>query len=150
MELKTIIQIIAICGIAIFTGVMLNIGLTLGAYWKSLPPSEFLDWFKNNSHFIARTIPLYTVPTLVAVIATIWMNWDNQVVRNLWLFSSLFLIGIAAITLTWHLPVNAIFVSKQIPVEEVSAKLNLWLQLHTIRIACGFIASILGIIAIQR
>ncbi len=150
MELKSLTQIIAICGIATFTGVMLNIGLTLGAYWKSLPPADFLEWFRLNSHFIARTIPLVTVPTLIAVIATIWLNWDQQTVRYLWLFSLLFLMGIAAITFSWHLPTNAIFISEQIPVEEVPAKLNLWLQLHTIRISCGFAASILGLLAIQK
>ncbi len=150
MELKSITQIIAICGIAVFTGVMLNIGLTLGAYWKSLPPSDFLEWFKTNSHFIARTIPLVTIPALIAVIATIWLNWDQSTVRNLWLISLLFLLGIAAITFSWHLPTNVIFVSKQISAEDVAPKLNLWLQLHAIRIIFGFCATVLGIIAIQK
>lgn len=150
MILKSVAQTLAVCGMAIFTGVMLNIGLTLGAYWKSLSPAEFLDWFSTNSHFIARTIPLITLPTLIALIASIWLNWDNSSVRNLWLLSLLCMLGIAAITFAWHLPTNSLFANKDIPLDDVPARLNEWLQLHAIRVTLGLTGSILGIIAIQK
>ncbi len=49
---KTFFNILAICGTAGFSGVMLCIGVTLGGYWQSLPPQEFLDWFATNDQFL--------------------------------------------------------------------------------------------------
>jgi len=52
MSARLVFNILAVCGAASFAGVMLNIGLTLGAYWKGLPPAAFLDWFSANSHLV--------------------------------------------------------------------------------------------------
>ena len=43
---------LAISGAALFASVMRAIGVTLGGYWKSLPPEAFLVWFSQNNHFI--------------------------------------------------------------------------------------------------
>jgi hypothetical protein len=40
MTARLIFNILAVIGAAAFTGVMLNIGLTFGAYWKGLPPER--------------------------------------------------------------------------------------------------------------
>ncbi len=58
MTARLVFNILPVCGTAVFTGGLLTIGLTLGSYWQSLPPIEFLDWFSKNSHFIARAIGL--------------------------------------------------------------------------------------------
>jgi hypothetical protein len=42
---------LAISGSAMFAGVTLAIGVTLGRYWKSLPASDFLDRFSQNNRF---------------------------------------------------------------------------------------------------
>ncbi len=71
--LKLMFNILAICGSAGFAGVMLCIGVTLGGYWRSLPPADFLSWFTANNHFISSTIPMVVAPTLIGLAGSIWM-----------------------------------------------------------------------------
>ena len=68
--MRLLFGIIAICGAGVFTGAMLTIGLTLGGFWKSLPPAEFLDWFSANESLIVRSIAVAAVPTVIGVIGT--------------------------------------------------------------------------------
>lgn len=55
VTLRLICNALGILGAAMFAGVMLAIGVTLGGYWKSLPPDGFLDWFSQNNHFIMNS-----------------------------------------------------------------------------------------------
>ena len=54
--MQAVFNILAICGSAWFSGAMLCIGVTLGGYWRSLPPEEFLAWFAANNQLVARTV----------------------------------------------------------------------------------------------
>ncbi|MCF2870519.1 hypothetical protein L0664_05520 [Octadecabacter sp. G9-8] len=50
--IKAVFNMLAICGAAGLAGVMLNICVTLGGYWRSLPTQEFLGWkgLRQPSH----------------------------------------------------------------------------------------------------
>jgi uncharacterized membrane protein len=150
MTARMIFNILAVRGAATFTGVMLNIGLTLGVYWKGLPPGEFLDWFSANNHRIARTIPLVLLPTLVGLAGLLWLGWSEPTTRYLWLASLALVIGILIITFAYHLPTNSAFATKSTPLDQVSATLDVWLSLHAARIFPGLLASVLGAIAMAR
>jgi hypothetical protein len=56
----------------------------------------------------------------------------------------------AAITFVNHLLTKSSFAAKSIPLDQVPVTLNLWLSLHTIRVALGLIASVVGLVAIAR
>ncbi len=58
MSIRVALNILAICGAAGFSGAMITVGVTLGGYWRSLPPATFLAWFAANNHFISKSIPL--------------------------------------------------------------------------------------------
>jgi uncharacterized membrane protein len=150
MTARLIFYILAVCGAATFTGVMLSIGLTLGAYWKSLPPAEFLDWFSANNHLIGRTIPLVVVPTLIGLAGSLWLGWTEPTACYLWFAALGSVIGILIITVSYHLPTNSAFAAKSIPLDQVPVALNLWLSLHSIRIALGLAASVIGVVAVAR
>jgi hypothetical protein len=150
MTARLIFYILAVCGAATFTGVMLSIGLTLGAYWKSLPPGEFLDWFSANNHLIARTIPLVVLPTLIGLAGSLWLHWTKPTGRYLWLTSLGCIMGILIITFGYHVPTNSSFAAKSIPIEQVPATLDLWLWLHWVRIALGLAASVVCVVAVAR
>lgn len=150
MSARLVFNILAICGAATFTGVMLNIGLTLGTYWKGLPPAGFLDWFSENNHLIARTIPLFAVPALLGLGASVWFDWSEPHQRMLWLAALGCALGIGVLTFAFHLPTNAMFAAKTISLAKVPAKLDQWLLLHWLRIALGLTASVLGIVAVSR
>jgi hypothetical protein len=55
-----------------------------------------------------------------------------------------------AITAVYHLPANSQFASKSISPDQIPRALNMWLTLHTVRIALGLIASVVGVIAVSR
>ena len=150
MSARLVFNILAVCGAASFAGVMLNIGLTLGPYWKGLAPAAFLDWFSTNSHLIGRTIPFFVVPTVIGLSASLWIDWSDTGTRNLWLASLLCVAGIMAITFAYHLPTNSVFASRAIALDEVSPTLNTWLWLHAVRITLGLLSAMLGVAAIAR
>jgi hypothetical protein len=150
MNARLIFNIIAICGAASFAGAMLNIGLTLGAYWKGLAPAAFLDWFGANSHLIGRTIPFFVIPTLIGLAVSLWMDWGNPATRNLWLASIGSFAGILVITFAYHLPTNSAFTGRTIALAEVGPTLDTWLRLHVVRTALGFVSAALGVAAIAR
>ena len=147
--MRLLANLLAICGSALFAGAMLNIGLSFGAYWKSLPPAAFLDWFAENGHLIGRTIPIFLVPTLLGLAASIWFGWD-QPGRALWLIAAGCFAGVLAITAVYHLPTNATFAAKTAPLEAVAGTLNTWLTLHAARVALGISAAVFAFLATQR
>ena len=72
--MRLIFKVFAVCGTAVFTGAMMDIGLCFVPYWQSLPPAEFLDWFSKNGSFVGRTIPLYLAPILIGLAGSLWLG----------------------------------------------------------------------------
>ena len=72
--LKLAFNTLGICGAAGFSGVMLCIGVTLGGYWRSLPAQEFLDWFAANNGYVARSVPVIVLPTLIGLVGSLWLS----------------------------------------------------------------------------
>lgn len=150
MAMRLLFNILAISGAAMFAGVMLAIGVILGAYWKSLPPQGFLDWFSQNNHFVAQAIPLVVVPTLIGLAGSLYLGWNDATGRILWLVASACVLAVLAVTFAYHLPSNAQFAAKAVPLDQVSSRLDSWLLFHSLRIALAAAASMLGIAALAR
>lgn len=148
--MRLIFNILAVCGTAVFTGAMVNIGLSFVPYWQSLPPSDFLDWFSKNSGFIGYTIPIYLAPTLIGLAGSLWLSWPNAKLRYLWAAATLCIIGLLVITAVYHLPTNSQFAAKSVSVDQIPEMLSTWLMLHAVRIALGLMASVIGVIAVKE
>ncbi len=148
--MRLLFNILAISGSAMFAGVMLTIAVTLGGYWKSLPASDFLDWFSQNGEFILRTIPLVVAPTLIGLAGSLWLGWSESGARALWIGAMVCIATVLILTAAWFLPTNAQFAAKLVPLDEVPTRLDRWLMIHNVRIALATIASVLGIVAISR
>ena len=146
--IKTIFNILAICGAAGFSGVMLSIGVTLGGYWKSLPPAEFLDWFAANNQYISRSIPMVFLVAFIGLAGSIWHSWGGPGFMY-WVAAGVCILIVAGLTFGFFVPTNTAFASKSIEVAATSAKLNQWITIHYFRIAFAMIAAILGCIAIK-
>lgn len=146
--MRLLFGIIAICGAGIFTGAMLTIGLTLGAFWKSIPPADFLDWFSANEFLIVRSIAVAAVPTAAGVLGSLWFGPGSA--RLWWGLAVVALLLLGAITAIFHLPINAAFAARSVPLDQVAATIDRWLSLHAIRIALGLLATVSGVIAITR
>lgn len=150
MDMRLAFNMLAILGAGAFAGLMLNIGLTFGAYWKSLPPGDFLDWFSSNGNLIGRTIPIVVVPTVVGILGSLWLVADQPHGRLLWGLSLAAVAALMTITVIFHLPTNAQFASKSLPLDRVGGMLDLWLLLHWVRVVLGFAAALAGLIAVTR
>jgi len=146
--IKTIFNILAICGAAGFSGVMLSIGVTLGGYWQSLAPDEFLNWFAKNNQFVSKAIPLIVLPTLIGIVGSVWFSWGNADLKY-WLASALCLLVVIVLTFAFFVPANTAFADGTLGATEAAAKLNQWLTIHNVRIGFAMIAAILGCLAIQ-
>ncbi|WP_221997968.1 anthrone oxygenase family protein [Rhizobium laguerreae] len=147
--MRLLFNILAISGSGMFAGVMLVIGVTLGGYWRSLPASEFLDWFSQNNRFIARTIPLVVVPALLGLTGSLWFGWGALGTRLLWIGALACVTAVLVLTVAWLVPSNAQFAAKSVPLDQVPARLDTWIMMHNIRIALAVVASMLGILAIR-
>ena len=102
------LNIVAVVGSATFAGVMLCIGVTLGAYWRSLPGDEFLEWFSHNHRYVARSIPIAFAPTFIALAGSVAADWGNSD-GWLWLMATLAVSTVIAITGAYFVPANRRF-----------------------------------------
>lgn len=148
--MRLLFNILAVTGSAVFAGVMLTIGVTLGGYWKSLLAAEFLDWFSQNNGFISRAIPLVVVPALIGLIGSIWLGWGAAGARVLWIGSAACIVAVLALTTIWFVPANAQLAAKTFPLDQVPSRLNTWIMIHYVRIGLALVASVLGTVAINR
>ena len=146
--IKTVFNILTICGAAGFAGVMLNIGVTLGGYWRSLPTQEFLDWFAANNQFVSRSIPIIFVPTFLGLVGSIWLSWGAPELRY-WLLSAACILVVAVLTFAFFVPTNSAFASGTMDEATGAAKLSQWLMIHNFRIGFGMAAAVFGCIAIK-
>jgi hypothetical protein len=144
--LTTSFNILAICGAAGFAGTMLCIGVTLGGYWKSQPPDEFLDWFAQNNHFVARTVPMIVLPTLIGLAGSLWSSWFAQGFAW-WVVSCLCLLTVLVLTAMYFVPSNTAFARGAVTPDLVPNKLNQWVQVHYLRIVLAMASAVLGILA---
>ncbi|HEV7437439.1 MAG TPA: anthrone oxygenase family protein [Pseudorhizobium sp.] len=143
-------KILAILGPALFSGMLLAIGVILGRYWKSLPPADFLGWFASNSGFIMFAIPFGAVPTILGLAGMLWIDWGNPAIRPIWLLAAGCIVALFAITFVYYVPANAAFAAREVPVDDVPSRLDAWLLLHNLRILLALAAAGLGVWAIGR
>lgn len=140
---------ITIVASGMFAGVMLFIGITLGGFWKSLAPQQFLDWFATNNMFITSTIPLVAMPTLLGAALCAILFWRLPT-RRWWVAALLSWIVVAVLTIGFFVPTNTAFAAKALPVSDVADTLSLWLQIHWVRIAFGIAGTAFAYLAVSR
>ncbi len=147
--MKIVFNVLAICGAASFCGVMLSIGVTLGGYWRSLPPAEFLRWFEANNQFVAHSVPIVVLPAMVGLAGSIWMSRSTPSFV-IWAVSGALLVAVLVLTVAYFVPTNSAFAGGDIEVEAVAAKLDQWLRLHIIRVVLALASAAFGVIALTR
>ena len=143
--MKTVLEYVAVLGCAAFTGTMICIGLAFGRYWMSLPPEQFLAWFAINSGFIASAIPVVAGPAALGLLGSLALSRSDGNARTSWAIATVALVGVGIVTGLYHLPTNAAFVGRVIPVSDVPRTLQTWLALHALRVALGGTAAVFAL-----
>lgn len=146
---RTGVQTVAVCGLAMFSGCVLMVALTLVPYWQSLSPQAFLSVFESFNELIPNTLGVVLLPTLVCVVASVALAWRVPPLRWLWLAAALCFSTMLALTSLYFLPLNAAFASREVPVDQVSQLLSTWSGVHWVRVALCFSSSLLAIAAVS-
>ncbi len=148
MPIRLALALLAICGAGTLTGAMLTIGVTLGGFWQGVPPAEFLDWWGANEMLIVRSIAIAAAPTAAGMLGSLLLSLGRPGERLWWGVAVVALLLLAAITAVFHLPINAGFAARTVPLDQVGATIDSWLSAHYVRIALGVIATAAGVIAV--
>lgn len=139
---RFVYQILAVVGSAMFTGVMLTIGLALGRYWLSLEPQEFAIWFEANFILLLPCVVITLVPAFVGVGWLLKQDWSDPRLRRGWLVALAGIGTASLITMVYHLPANFRLWGLDQTDEKVTSELHWWLILHVPRVLAGLAGAV--------
>lgn len=131
----------AVIGSAMFTGVMLTIGLSLGRYWWSLEADEFAIWFKDNFILLLPSVVVTLLPAFIGVGWLLKQDWNTRRRRG-WLAALSGIGGASLITLIYHLPANLRLWGLDQTPTEITTELRLWMILHAVRVIAGLFGAV--------
>ncbi len=132
----------AVVGSAMFTGVMLTIGLALGRYWWSLEPQEFAVWFEQHFILLLPCVALTLIPAFIGVGWLLKHDWNTRELCGGWLIALAGIGTASLITAAYHLPANFWLWGLDQTDAEVTSELCWWLILHVSCVIVGFVGAI--------
>lgn len=139
---RLVYQNLAVVGSAMFTGVMLTIGLALGRYWVGLEPQEFAVWFEANFILLLPCVAITLIPAFIGVGWLLKQDGKIPRLRRGWLIA-LGGIGLASlITVVYHLPANFRLWGLDQSDAKVTSELRWWLILHVLRVLAGLVGAV--------
>jgi hypothetical protein len=97
---------LAIIASAAFFGANAFIGLSMGVYWLSLSPADFVaQFFPQFSSFLYTIMPLF-LAMLVGLILSARLDWHNAPARRNWVMALWLYLAVSLITIFFHMPLN--------------------------------------------
>ncbi|MGR3269819.1 hypothetical protein DU478_05805 [Thalassococcus profundi] len=89
-----------------FFGANLFIGASMGVYWLSLPPADFVaQFFPQFSNFLYTIMPLF-LAMLAGLILSARLDWAVVPARRNWVIALWLYLGLSLITILYHMPLN--------------------------------------------
>lgn len=139
---RFVYQNLAVVGSAMFTGVMLTIGLGLGRFWLDLEPQEFAVWFEANFILLLPCVALTLVPAFVGVGWLLKQDWNVPRLRRGWLIALAGIGTASLITMVYHLPANFRLWGLDQTDSDVTSELRWWLVVHVLRVIAGLVGAV--------
>ena len=100
------VKTLAVISAAAFFGANAFIGLSMGVYWLTLPPADFVaQFFPQFSNFLYTIMPLF-LATLVGLILSARLDWHIAPARRNWVIALWLYLALSAITIFFHMPLN--------------------------------------------
>lgn len=128
------VNALAILASGAFAGGNLFIGLSMGSYWLSLDPLVFMNGFwAQFSHFLYTIMPLFLL-TLLGLILSARLDWDQPRLRRLWLSAIALYVITTLITITFHMPENLRLRDALYTADQAAAARLYWLIGHIPRV----------------
>ena len=103
---RTRVNALAVITSAAFFGANAFIGLSMGVYWLSLPPADFVaQFFPQFSNFLYTIMPLFLLMP-VGLILSARLDWGIASTRREWVISLWLYLLVSLITIFFHMPLN--------------------------------------------
>lgn len=100
------VNALAVVMSAAFFGANLFIGLSIGAYWLSLPPADYAaQFFPQFSNFLFTIMPIFLL-MLLALILSARLDWHVAAARRNWVIALWLYLAVSLITILYHMPLN--------------------------------------------
>lgn len=144
------VNAIAIVASAAFAGGNLFIGLSMGAYWLSQEPLDFMHGFwAQFTAFLYTIMPLFLL-TLIGLVLSARLDWDQSRLRRLWLIAIGLYLVVSLITLGFHMPENLRLREAAYTADQATAARLRWLIGHIPRVVLSFCIPLLAIRAVVQ
>ena len=144
------VNITAVVASAAFAGGGLLILVSYGIRWLGTDPlvwrSGFWDEFVN---FAFTIIPLNLI-TLVGLILSVRVDWQNRPVRRVWMWAVWLYLANTVFTLGYFIPQNIFLIWDTYSPTEASNVRATWLGLHVIRVAIAVAVPVFALLAIIK
>lgn len=89
-----------------FFGANAFIGLSMGIYWLTLAPADFVaQFFPQFSNFLYTIMPLFFA-MLVGLVLSARLDRDNPKARRNWVIALWLYLAVSLITVFYHMPLN--------------------------------------------
>lgn len=100
------VNALAVIASAAFFGANAFIGLTMGAYWLSLAPADFVaQFFPQFSNFLLTIMPLFLAMP-VGLILSARLDRHAPAARRNWGIALWLYLALSLITIFFHMPLN--------------------------------------------
>ena len=143
------VNALAIVASAAFFGGNLFIGLSMGTHRLSLDPLVFMHGFwPQFTSFLYTIMPLFLL-TLVGLIFSARLDWDQPRLKRLWLIAIALYVATSLITMAYHLPENLRLRAALYTSEEAAAALRYWLIGHVPRVLLSLGIPLLALRAVR-
>ncbi|PWR04500.1 hypothetical protein DKT77_00595 [Meridianimarinicoccus roseus] len=133
---------------AAFAGGGLLILVSYGIRWLGMDSlvwrAGFWDEFLN---FALTIIPLNLV-TLVGLVLSVRLDWQNRAARRLWMWAVRLYFANALFTLGYFIPQNILLILDSYTASEASTVRATWLGLHVIRVAIALAVPVFALLAV--
>lgn len=144
------VNITAVVASAAFAGGGLLILVSYGIRWLGTDPlvwrSGFWDEFVN---FAFTIIPLNLI-TLVGLVLSVRLDWQNCPVRRIWMWAIWLYLANTVFTLGYFIPQNIFLIWDTYSPAEASNVRATWLGLHVIRVAIAVAVPVFALLAIIK
>lgn len=133
------INALALIAASAFGGANMFIGTSMGVYWLSLDPLEFMNNFGPQfQRFLFTIMPLFLL-TLVGIVLSARLDWQNPTARQSWIIAIVFYVVLSLITVGFHMPENLRLIAVEYTAEQADAARTYWLLGHVPRVILGFL-----------
>ncbi|ETX12837.1 hypothetical protein OCH239_15730 [Roseivivax halodurans JCM 10272] len=138
----------AVIASAAFAGGGLLILVSYGIRWLGTDPlvwrAGFWDEFLN---FALTIVPLNLI-TLVGLVLSVRLDWQNRPPRRLWMWAVWLYVANTLFTLGYFIPQNILLIWDIYTASEASSVRATWLGLHVVRVAIALAVPVFALLAV--